>query len=550
MQKTRNLYHVTFTRKLVLALVLTFSTCDTSDAYCPVGCKCLREKLDCANLSFTTFPSNITDPENFTTIILSGNNLTEVLTENFQFFKNVETLDLSNNAIGSVQDGSFRSLVNLRLLDLSNNRLTSLPEKSFAGLANLTGINLNHNALTELKKSINSAPALKRLQLAHNVIGDVTEDVFDESNVIEEIDLSENSLNDIPSKALVKLPNLRTLVLSSNNLKVIEDCQIGLLRALKNLKLRHNHIEWIGNHAFSTQCVNNGGKLLFNSSTVGHSSLLQALDLSYNRLANISSKYLSPLEMLETLNLNANKFTTIKKGTFQNLSSIVSISLSFMPELKTLENGSFDTLPSLDSLYIHDCPSLAVLEPSVFNSIPNLKVLKISRNGMRTISRDLITWNKDLYIDATGNPFSCDCNLQWIPEVLEDQATNNMTRQNLEKLTCTSPKHFEGKLIVAIETNYLRCSPERKTNHARLKTAAIAASVVIVIGILILVFVKFRNRICIFVKRQFRYKAHRDNRELFSVKLSEIIGENDADPYYEDPNMDLRLRSLVDTEVK
>jgi leucine-rich repeat protein SHOC2 len=112
--------------------------------------------LDLSKGNHKTIPGNI--PINFTWIILSNNEITEIPSY-ISELKNLERLSLSDNYINLVSP-NFAKLNNLTWLDLTRNNLNSLPNLRFP---KLVGLGLSENQFEEMPECVYNFIDLKNL---------------------------------------------------------------------------------------------------------------------------------------------------------------------------------------------------------------------------------------------------------------------------------------------------------------------------------------------------------------------------------------------------
>ena len=104
------------------------------------------------NVLIQSFPSNICQYPNLTTLDLSKNQITTLNKTNLFCLKNLVNLKLSNNAISIISSDAFDNLTYLTTLYLQNNKISEIPKGLFnGGLINLKYIYLSYNLLTTME---------------------------------------------------------------------------------------------------------------------------------------------------------------------------------------------------------------------------------------------------------------------------------------------------------------------------------------------------------------------------------------------------------------
>lgn len=126
---------------------------------------------------------------------------------------NIYSIDFSDNKLTNIQVGQI-NIPNLRELIIKNNQIYYLAPGCFH--KNLQILNLEHNYISDISQDIfNHLPKLKDLNLRHNKIKTI-----DQINLrsLEKLDLSHNEIDTIESEAFADVPKLKELNLGFNNL--------------------------------------------------------------------------------------------------------------------------------------------------------------------------------------------------------------------------------------------------------------------------------------------------------------------------------------------
>jgi hypothetical protein len=124
------------------------------------------------------------------------------------------------------------------------------------------------------------------------------------------------------------------------------------------------------------------------------------------------------------------------------------LSISYISQLETIGEGSLSGLISkcilvrlrtqrqflyfilgLKELYANNNPHLGFVHPSALSSMstdnssreiwPSMRILYLHNNNITTLDSHLIgRWDEMEVVDIRQNPFSCDCENQWIIDTL------------------------------------------------------------------------------------------------------------------------------------
>ena len=112
--------------------------------------------------------------------------------------------------------------------------------------------------------------------------------------------------------------------------------------------------------------------------------------------------------------------------------------LSFLFILQDINYNTFYGLDNLQVLELSNNEMLCHIGRNVFDNLFSLISLVLSNNNFTTLEVDLITRYKrsDLYLDVRGNPFNCNCSLEWL---------NFHFIRMFNKTISSDPDFFPGK---------------------------------------------------------------------------------------------------------
>ncbi|CAG0890481.1 unnamed protein product [Cyprideis torosa] len=153
---------------------------------------------------------------------LSNNNLQGTLPPKvFGTLKRLDSLSLSQNELTVLKKGVFVGLDSLRHLDLSMNSIDLVETSVFQELPQLQTLNLERNKLVSLSPVSKS---LVNLNLAHNGLWTIREELINELPEIENLNLEDNDISIVKSAGFAQLKKIRSLNLKDNPLHC--DCRI------------------------------------------------------------------------------------------------------------------------------------------------------------------------------------------------------------------------------------------------------------------------------------------------------------------------------------
>ncbi|XP_014670701.1 PREDICTED: protein flightless-1-like [Priapulus caudatus] len=240
------------------------------------------------------FPSNITDLSSLRWLRINKTNLDSVPYQ-LRNLSKLEHLSLVDNDLTNLR-GDLASLSSLRVLNARHNKLKSsnISSEIFA-LEELTVVDFSQNELEKVPSSLENAKAILVLNLSHNNISTIPNQLFVNCVDILYLDLSYNKLETLPPQ-LRRLINLQTLVLDNNPMEHFQLRQLPALTELTSLSMRN------------TQRTNSNIPEKLDALV----NLIE-LDLSYNEMNRVPDGLFSMCN-LKRLNLGHNRIREIGSG--------------------------------------------------------------------------------------------------------------------------------------------------------------------------------------------------------------------------------------------
>lgn len=317
-------------------------------------------------------------------------------------------------------------------LILSFQTFTSIP--MFAG--DLKELDLSNNLISIIKESnFEGVKSLERLDLSDNHISEIEDKAFSSLKLLHYLDLSGNQLVVFPANTFAPLPTLKTLKVSSNegfgrimgrdavnsslaNLYL----HLGVTSDLERLEMERCNLTKIN-------LMNGGG--------------LRYLNLGFNEFVDL--KKLEIPGTVEKLDLSGNPLRELTSDSLRHVYNVTELILEDMPFLGRIEAYAIH-FPYLHRLSLEGSKNLSFFHPDAVNS--KLKILNLRGCNLRTLNEsmtEIIDNLDELHLD--GNPFTCDCDLQWLKNV------------DLEiHLRCNKPDEFYGKLLEELDEGDMKCS--------------------------------------------------------------------------------------------
>ncbi|KAK5642667.1 hypothetical protein RI129_008834 [Pyrocoelia pectoralis] len=370
---------------------------------------------------------NFKSVPNLDTLMLGGNHISQMDSNSLP--KNVVHLHLGRNKIKDL-NGTLTNLTNLEwffincnelttledqlpliaprtiLLHAGHNKIEKLPQhlKTYTGLLSLF---VNNNRLASLDGVISRMRKLERAQFEYNRISMLTKEDFLETESLDCLCLGNNLVTSL-NNSLSPLRSLTILNLTHNLLTDFSLQEIKGLMKLRIVDLSHNRINSISGPTanliewetkITELLLNNNELISLNGALSGLPSLLK-IDLSYNKILEISPDDLIGLDRLKVLDISYNYLTT-------------------------LEETGKTVLPSLNEL-IASHNKIKILNHD-FHGLPVLCWADLSNNQIVALGRDLVrntrckeqyTWGT-LKILLQNNPILCDAALPEIVAAME-----------------------------------------------------------------------------------------------------------------------------------
>ena len=446
----------------------------------------------------------------------SNNKIREITPTIFENLTSVVEINLSGNRIFSFPTDFLGINSKMQTLQLAHNIVGSLPRGIFSLTPNITFLNLNDMALTDdMWYQLNNLSRLQLLLLNSNKIRLIDKEVLSEMKQLIVLDLSNNNLSSISNRLFKSQSELKVLNLTRNNITFIEkDAFMGLQKLIK-LDIRQNNIRSIHPEAL----VELSYLLQLNLSCNIIKTIpmfpasLQLLDLRKNEIIYIDSKVFSGLKNLIGINLAHNNINFVHQNAFKNNAKLQLLQLAYN-SISLLDYHTFPWNSSLTSLFL-DHNNISNIWTFSNEYFPHLRVFDISNNKLNSLVREnfgqdplfpdsieelYFAWNEITYIGnfvfqlpslryvdlrenrieslsnlalvaseknimpviyhISGNPFLCDCQLQWLKDVFMLQ--KNFSHASIiirdeSSLFCKSVYQHEPNLMKYIGASGFLC---------------------------------------------------------------------------------------------
>ncbi|XP_020811292.1 uncharacterized protein LOC110186445 [Drosophila serrata] len=415
------------------------------------------------------------DLQAITAIDLSGNQLSSVSLDKF---KQLRQLDVSNNSLTNIPLtlADTSDTLPLMTLDLSCNQFQHLSTNFFVQrLPQLKNLNLAHNQLLNIsRESFYNLLELQTLILSHNNISDIDYETFLALPNLQHLDLSHNHLSGSAIRALQGIPDLVSLSIAYNpevgvamqefvaswSLKELDAsgtglCQVpaALAQSVRTLKLSDNWFKAI------------------NCGDMDSYPLLQYLDLSHSRIAQVEDDALGRLELLTSLFLDHNLLMRVPSSLPTSLEHLFLQNNQIME----LPPQAFASLVNLQTLDLSG--NRLIFLPAL--SMPKLLTLNLQSSGVESVSQSIVhtlPQLRDLLLE--DNPIKCSDLLaiaEWASpcRAVEGQSRSDTGQRNLKAEYLQFHDFYEnfsackcGERKPENETRPPSCSVSRATETA------------------------------------------------------------------------------------
>ncbi|WAR30663.1 TLR3-like protein [Mya arenaria] len=432
----------------------------------------------------------------------------KLLQNTFSLLKNtsIRTLNLKYNNIKTLLNNVFDGLNKLVDLDLSVCKIQVTYTDSFNGLDNLNNLVLNNNLLTDIP--INLPAGLLNLYMDNNQITSIPDKIFANQVHLRKLYLRYNKIQTLMQDSFVGLGALERLNLYDNNIAIIPGQTFDPLIALTDLDFANNNL---ANIQMSLGRFQNQGALSYLNLADNKCSYLQPdffkymvslkeLHLERNDLGDVISEDFAgtifiELTKLKKLYLNDNAIHNIPAPTFQSLSSLATLNIS-RNKLKGWDGDLFSTTNSLQTV-------------------------DASENLIGNLNSDNLKYLQSLkYLNLSGNPFMCNCDLRWFRDWINN--TSVLLPSNASYI-CYGPDQWKNVPLLSFSRKKINCF--RFTWWMILSFCLFAAILVMVISIIM-----YRKRWFI---KLFIYKRTRKLRKR-KIRAADRRGNYGAIPDEED----------------
>ena len=290
---------------------------------------------------------------------------------------------LENYGLRAVKPGDFDGLTKLGGLNLSHNLLAELPEDLFDDLTSLTWLQLNNNRLTELREdAFSDLTKLERLDVGQNRLTALPSGLIDDNSVLHTLILANNELTSIPAEVLDGRSKLTTLQLNGNRLTSLPS---GLFEDLTSVTTLER--DDLVNPSLCARPQAEQDSILGQLSNISNCQLVTYADVAL-ALASVSSPTVcdrTPAVRDAIVSMVAD-VTDCANVTSEHLGAITGTLNLGSKKISTLKFGDLDGLSRVTAVDLQS-NSLEKLPIGPFKDLSAATSVQLNNNALTTLSK-------------------------------------------------------------------------------------------------------------------------------------------------------------------
>ncbi|XP_030287123.1 SLIT and NTRK-like protein 4 [Sparus aurata] len=187
------------------------------------------------------------------------------------------------------------------------------------------------------------------------------------------------------------------------------------------------------------------------------------IDLTDNKVPDVSSSVSPVLPTLSVLRLSFNRLTVLSGGAFSACPGLTELYLD-NNAIDTLSNNTFSGLSKLEILDLAS-NRIKVLPVLMLHPLPAIEMLYLEKNKITVMPNNWFSQKEEVpYLYLSANPWACSCSLGYLRRYLDDYELNvyvrdgPIIRSDGESVVCDSPRWLNGTPVINLEESYL-CYP-------------------------------------------------------------------------------------------
>lgn len=321
-------------------------------------------------ISLTTgFFSSTNFDSRVRSFIATNNDWIMIEKQALKYYRHSTFVDMAHNNLQVIENYAFLDLTQMKYLNLSHNRIDTLFNRSLQVSETSSGVleilDLSHNNLAMLDNNVfSNFPFLQELYLQHNQIKILYDACFYNLRSLKRLIMSNNIISST-NLTLVPLNELIFLDLSFNKINKLLGLELRLV-SLVNLNISYNDMESIDYNCFS------------------QSFKLEILDLSHNRIHSTLEKVMFVNNHnLSYIDFYDNNLTIVGDSVFK-FNHIHYLNIERNHISGAITNSTFSGLGNITSLNITH-QNIEVIKNNAFSEMTNMVYLNLSNNIIKTI---------------------------------------------------------------------------------------------------------------------------------------------------------------------
>uniref|UniRef100_A0A671U2R9 Platelet glycoprotein Ib alpha chain-like n=1 Tax=Sparus aurata TaxID=8175 RepID=A0A671U2R9_SPAAU len=187
------------------------------------------------------------------------------------------------------------------------------------------------------------------------------------------------------------------------------------------------------------------------------------IDLTDNKVPDVSSSVSPVLPTLSVLRLSFNRLTALSGSAFSACPGLTELYLD-NNAINSLRDNTFSGLSKLEILDLTS-NRIKVLPALMLHPLPAIETLYLENNKITVMPNNWFSQKEEVpYLYLSANPWACSCSLGYLRRYLDDYELNVYVRDGPiiksdgESVVCDSPQWFKGTPVLTLEESDL-CSP-------------------------------------------------------------------------------------------
>ncbi|KAJ6659202.1 hypothetical protein lerEdw1_019247 [Lerista edwardsae] len=272
-----------------------------------------------------------------------------------------------------------------------------------------TSLCLKNRTLTSFPECL--PPLLESLDLSGNLLPELNSQDVVYLSKLQVLSLRQNNIQQV-TWGPGSLSSLQFLDLSFNLLSFVPACNVSSLENLRWLSLAGNPVTQIQPRAFSCypqlQFLNLSSTWLGKDGNQGIWESAFAMDIVHGDSTEKSGN------AIRVLDLSATFLESIHQDWIKDLTSLASLYLTKMSQLRSLDAAVFLQVPKLRELHCQDSHKLSLVKTKSFSHTPHLTSLIFQNCNLSSLNPWNLSSPSNLVINLYGNPLVCHCALSWL----------------------------------------------------------------------------------------------------------------------------------------